>query len=208
MSGAVLPVLAAFAIALIMSGAMARAGILDRPNARSNHARPTPRGGDTPTRGRPMTLDSFLTRKWNVRISLMQGIPTFAFVVFGLATPFGDTLAGMVLLSALGALFFSLAGIPPLVGFFGKYWVFLAAVNAGLIWLAVAGAVASVIGAFYYLRVVKVMVLDEPGQAMTGAMPLAHLAALSASAVIMTFGAAFGLFGVPGMAAAAAAGLF
>ena len=110
--------------------------------------------------------------------------------------------------AALGALFFSLAGIPPLVGFFGKYWVFLAAVNAGLIWLAVAGAVASVIGAFYYLRVVKVMVLDEPGQAMTGAMPLAHLAALSASAVIMTFGAAFGLFGVPEMAAAAAAGLF
>lgn len=45
MSGAVLPVLAAFAIALIVSGAMARAGILDRPNARSNHARPTPRGG-------------------------------------------------------------------------------------------------------------------------------------------------------------------
>jgi NADH-quinone oxidoreductase subunit N len=58
-------------------------------------------------------------------------------------------------------LFFSLAGIPPLAGFFGKYYVFLAAVKAGLWPLAVLGVIASVVGAFYYLNIVKIMYFDE-----------------------------------------------
>ena len=58
-------------------------------------------------------------------------------------------------------LFFSLAGIPPLAGFFAKYYVFLAAVKAGLWPLAVLGVIASVIGAFYYLNIVKIMYFDE-----------------------------------------------
>ena len=62
---------------------------------------------------------------------------------------------------ALMILMFSLAGIPPLVGFFAKYYVFLAAINAGLYSLAVVGVVASVVGAYYYLRVIKVMFFDE-----------------------------------------------
>ncbi|MAI45129.1 MAG: NADH-quinone oxidoreductase subunit NuoN [Hyphomicrobiaceae bacterium TMED74] len=62
---------------------------------------------------------------------------------------------------ALMILMFSLAGIPPLVGFFAKYYVFLAAINAGLYPLAVVGVVASVVGAYYYLRVIKVMFFDE-----------------------------------------------
>ena len=62
---------------------------------------------------------------------------------------------------ALMILMFSLAGIPPLVGFFAKYYVFLAAINAGLYPLAVIGVVASVVGAYYYLRVIKVMFFDE-----------------------------------------------
>jgi NADH-quinone oxidoreductase subunit N len=57
---------------------------------------------------------------------------------------------------------FSLAGIPPLFGFWGKLVVFNAAVAAGLLSLAVIGIAASVIGAFYYLKVVKVMYFDEP----------------------------------------------
>lgn len=111
---------------------------------------------------------------------------------------------------ALGALFFSLAGIPPLVGFFGKWYVFVAAVNAGLEPLALAGAVASVIGAFYYLRVVKIMFLDEPGAALTGPMPVTHGFALAAAALAMTFGwlPYVDLFGVPELAKAAASGLF
>jgi len=62
---------------------------------------------------------------------------------------------------AMAIFMFSMAGIPPLAGFFGKMVVFLAVVEAGLIWLAVVGVLASVVAAYYYLRVVKVMYLDE-----------------------------------------------
>jgi NADH-quinone oxidoreductase subunit N len=61
---------------------------------------------------------------------------------------------------------FSLAGIPPLAGFFAKFYVFLAAVKAGLFVLAVLGVLSSVVGAFYYLTIVKVMYFDEPKTAM------------------------------------------
>ena len=62
----------------------------------------------------------------------------------------------------LAVMMFSLAGIPPLAGFFAKYFVFLAAIKAGLYALAVIGVLASVIGAYYYLAIVKVMYFDEP----------------------------------------------
>jgi NADH-quinone oxidoreductase subunit N len=64
--------------------------------------------------------------------------------------------------SILALLMFSLAGIPPLAGFWAKWYVFLPAIKAGLYPLAVIGVVSSVIGAFYYLRIVKVMFFDEP----------------------------------------------
>ena len=57
---------------------------------------------------------------------------------------------------------FSLAGIPPLAGFFAKFYVFAAAIQANLVALAVIGVVTSVVGAYYYLRIVKVMYFDEP----------------------------------------------
>jgi NADH-quinone oxidoreductase subunit N len=56
---------------------------------------------------------------------------------------------------------FSMAGIPPLGGFFGKWFVFSAAVNASMVGLAVCGVLASVVGAFYYLRIIKVMYIDD-----------------------------------------------
>ena len=62
----------------------------------------------------------------------------------------------------LAVMMFSLAGIPPLAGFFAKYFVFLAAIKAGLYALAVIGVLASVVGAYYYLQIVKVMYFDEP----------------------------------------------
>ena len=62
---------------------------------------------------------------------------------------------------ALMILMFSLAGIPPLVGFFAKYFVFMAAIKAGLYPLAVIGVLASVVGAYYYLRIVKIMFFDD-----------------------------------------------
>jgi NADH-quinone oxidoreductase subunit N len=78
-----------------------------------------------------------------------------------------DALAGLArnnlpMAVALMILMFSLAGIPPLVGFFGKYFVFMAAIKAGLYPLAVIGVLASVVGAYYYLRIIKVMFFDEP----------------------------------------------
>ena len=57
---------------------------------------------------------------------------------------------------------FSLAGIPPTIGFYGKLLVLQAAVKAGFVWLAVVGVIAALIGAFYYLRIVKLMYFDEP----------------------------------------------
>jgi NADH-quinone oxidoreductase subunit N len=62
----------------------------------------------------------------------------------------------------LAMLMFSLAGIPPLAGFFAKFYVFIAAINAGLYVLAVIGVLTSVIGAYYYLAIVKTMYFDEP----------------------------------------------
>jgi NADH-quinone oxidoreductase subunit N len=62
----------------------------------------------------------------------------------------------------LAMLLFSLAGIPPLAGFFAKFYVFLAAIKAGLYMLAVIGVLSSVVGAFYYLTIVKIMYFDEP----------------------------------------------
>jgi NADH-quinone oxidoreductase subunit N len=65
----------------------------------------------------------------------------------------------------LAMLLFSLAGIPPLAGFFAKFYVFLAAIQAGLFSLAVIGVLASVVGCYYYLMIVKVMYFDEPAPA-------------------------------------------
>ncbi|MCX7314412.1 MAG: NADH-quinone oxidoreductase subunit NuoN [Hyphomicrobiales bacterium] len=64
----------------------------------------------------------------------------------------------------LALLLFSLAGIPPLAGFFAKYYVFLGAMKAGLYGLAVIGVLASVVGAYYYLLIVKIMYFDEPAK--------------------------------------------
>ncbi|TAK50024.1 MAG: NADH-quinone oxidoreductase subunit NuoN [Xanthobacteraceae bacterium] len=66
----------------------------------------------------------------------------------------------------MAMLLFSLAGVPPLAGFFAKFYVFLAAMKAGLFTLAVLGVLSSVIGAYYYLVIIKVMYFDEPIGAM------------------------------------------
>ncbi|HML30800.1 MAG TPA: proton-conducting transporter membrane subunit, partial [Hyphomicrobium sp.] len=65
----------------------------------------------------------------------------------------------------LAILMFSFAGIPPLAGFWAKWYVFLPAIKAGLYPLSVIGMISSVISAYYYLRVVKIMFFDEPAEA-------------------------------------------
>ena len=88
----------------------------------------------------------------------------------------------------LTILLFSLAGIPPLAGFFGKFFIFNAAINAGLSWLAVMGGIASVIAAFYYLRIVYLMYFGLSTDPLSGKMPTAHWIILSGSALLMLIG--------------------
>jgi len=85
-------------------------------------------------------------------------------------------------------LFLSLAGLPPLAGFFAKFYVFLAAMQAGLVWPAVLGVLASAIGLVYYLRLVKVMFFDEAADALDGQ------AALGSRTIMVLSGAVALLF--------------
>ena len=71
----------------------------------------------------------------------------------------------------MAMLLFSLAGVPPLAGFFAKYYVFVAAIKSGLFTLAVIGVLASVVGAYYYLYIIKLMYFDEPAGAVEPARP-------------------------------------
>ena len=83
---------------------------------------------------------------------------------------------------------FSMAGIPPLGGFFGKWFAFLAAVEAGLVALAVVGVLASVAGAFYYLRIVKHMYFDEAENPLDGQTEFFNGAVVGiAAAVVVLF---------------------
>jgi NADH-quinone oxidoreductase subunit N len=96
------------------------------------------------------------------------------------------------LLAALAGVFmFSLAGVPPFAGFFGKYYVFTGAVEAGYTWLAITGVLMSVVSAYYYLRLVVVMYFnDKPGSAAFDGRPLG-LAVLIIAAIAL---AGFGVF--------------
>jgi NADH-quinone oxidoreductase subunit N len=87
----------------------------------------------------------------------------------------------------LAMLMFSLAGIPPLAGFFGKYFVFLAAMKAGLYTLAIIGVVASVVGAYYYLRIVKIIYFDEPAEAFDAMDGEVKLVAYASGAFTVLF---------------------
>ena len=107
---------------------------------------------------------------------------------------------------ALLVLMFSLAGVPPMVGFFGKFYVLKAAVDGGMTWLAVAGAVASVIGAFYYLRIVFYMYFGAEQEPVESRMAPVQWVMLVAVAAIMVLGVV-NLFGIEPAAATAAQAL-
>ncbi|MEO0746212.1 MAG: NADH-quinone oxidoreductase subunit NuoN [Pseudomonadota bacterium] len=112
----------------------------------------------------------------------------------------GKALAMLVLL-------FSLAGVPPFLGFFGKLYVLRAAYEGGLEWLAIAGVVASVIGAYYYLRIVFFMYFgDTQEEGLNGGKSPVLWGMLMASAVLMFVSILpmVNMFGVESAAAAAA----
>ncbi len=107
---------------------------------------------------------------------------------------------------AMLVLLFSLAGVPPMVGFFGKFYVLKAAVDAGMVWLAVAGAIASVIGAFYYLRIVYFMYFGAEQEPVESRMAPVQWAMLAGVALMMVLGIV-NLFGIEAPAALAAEAL-
>ncbi|GJE59715.1 NADH-quinone oxidoreductase subunit NuoN [Methylobacterium trifolii] len=87
----------------------------------------------------------------------------------------------------LAMMMFSLAGVPPLAGFFGKFYVFAAAIKAGLVTLAVIGVVTSVVGAYYYLRVVKIMYFDEAKAPYEAMAPGLRIVLFLSSVVVILF---------------------
>ena len=104
-----------------------------------------------------------------------------------------DALAGLsrtqpMMAFLLAMLLFSLAGIPPLAGFFAKFYVFLAAIHAGLYALAVIGVLLSVVGAYYYLRIVKLMYFDAPAERFEPMQaPLAAVLGVSGAFILLYF---------------------
>ena len=104
---------------------------------------------------------------------------------------------------AMLVLMFSLAGMPPTVGFFGKFYVLKSAVDGGMAWLALLGVVASVIGAFYYLRIVFYMYFGKEGEGLDGPMPAVQWVLLVGTAAAMLIGIV-NLFGIEALAAVAA----
>ena len=111
----------------------------------------------------------------------------------------GKALAVLVLM-------FSLAGVPPMLGFFAKLGVWIAALDAGMVWLVVASAVASAIGAYYYLRIVFFMYFGEETEALDKSNSPMLGGFLTASAVLMLLGVVY-TFGIEGSAGAAALAL-
>ncbi len=108
----------------------------------------------------------------------------------------GQTRPAMAFFLAM--LMFSLAGIPPLAGFFAKWYVFQAAIQANLYWLAVIGVLSSVVAAYYYLRIVKMMYFDAAAEAFDRPHPVTSVVlALSGLGVLL-----FWVFPAPVVAAA------
>ena len=148
-------------------------------------------------------------------IYVTMNIGTFAFILslerdgppvaaiealnqFGRAEP-GKALAVLVLM-------FSLAGVPPFLGFFAKYSVLTAAVDAGMTEIAVAGVVASVIGAYYYLRIVFLMYFGRETEGVESRMSAPQWVLLMGASAAMLLGVV-NLFGIEGPALAAAQAL-
>jgi NADH-quinone oxidoreductase subunit N len=108
---------------------------------------------------------------------------------------------------AMAIFMFSMSGIPPLAGFFGKLYIFLAAIDAGLYALAIIGILTSVVAAFYYLRIVKIMYFDDLEDALERPIRREISAVLAATSLVILL---FFLYPGPLLtsAEAAAAALF
>jgi NADH-quinone oxidoreductase subunit N len=124
---------------------------------------------------------------------LFMAIGTFGFVLLmrrnGEQVEELNDLAGLAKSRQRPALFllimmFSMAGIPPFAGFFGKMFIFLSAIEAGLYTLSIIGALTSVVAAFYYLKVVKIMYFDEPKEPLDRYIPFVASVVLMICALV------------------------
>lgn len=149
-------------------------------------------------------------------IYVVMNIGTFAVILsmrrHGNMVETIDDLAGLSksnpkMAAAMAAFMLSLAGIPPLAGFFGKLYVFMAAIESGLYTLAILGVLASVISAFYYLRIVKIMYFDETAEPFDRPAGMSLRVIMWGAAALVTF---FVVYPAPliNSAGAAAAALF
>jgi NADH-quinone oxidoreductase subunit N len=129
-------------------------------------------------------------------IYVAMNIGTFACIlcmrVNGRAVEGIDDLAGLsrtnpMMAVVLAIFMFSMAGIPPLAGFFGKLYVFMAAIEAGLVFVAVIGVISSVVAAYYYIRIVKLMFFDEPSEAFDRPIGRDMVAVIGASGLFTAF---------------------
>ena len=125
-----------------------------------------------------MTLGSFLV-VLRMRDEAGQPVETIASLA-GLSR----SRPGLAL--AMAAFMFSLAGVPPLLGFWPKFYVFDAAVAADLTWLAVVAIATSVISAYYYLKIVKIMYFDDPAPAYAPTRDLPQSVLIAAAALLVS----------------------
>ena len=107
---------------------------------------------------------------------------------------------------AFSLILFSLAGIPPLAGFICKLYVMMAIINSGIVYLALIGAIVSVIGAFYYLRIVYIVYFSELEGNLNGKIPTGHLLIIFVSSAAIVIGT-YNLLGVEPLTRAAAESL-
>ena len=107
---------------------------------------------------------------------------------------------------AFSLILFSLAGIPPLAGFICKLYVMMAIINSGLVYLALVGAIVSVIGAFYYLRIVYIVYFSESDDKLDANIPVGHLLVLFLSSTAIVIGT-YNLLGIEPLTRAAAESL-
>lgn len=119
----------------------------------------------------PMSQEGITAVALYLAIYLVMTIGTFAVILAmrrqGRMVEKISDLAGLAqnhprMALAMTFFMFSMAGIPPLAGFFGKYYVFLAAVKGGFVWLAALAVLFTVVSAYYYIRIVKLIYFDEP----------------------------------------------
>jgi NADH-quinone oxidoreductase subunit N len=129
-------------------------------------------------------------------IYMFMNIGTFACILLmkrdGRMVEGIDDLAGLSktnpgLAMVLSIFMFSMAGIPPLAGFLGKLYVFQAAIQTELYALAIIGVLASVVGAFYYIRIIKVMYFDDPVEALDTGISFEMKAVLVVTGVVIVF---------------------